>query len=191
MTRLSKTKSANYSERFVVLAVLALVLSVVPASAQSFVEYSAKFVCGVATAATVPAVEPGTYATTINIHNPHDDIFSRQTSTTFLKKAVLALVEGVPPQQPSPFVTDTLKNDFAEEVDCPTIRKLLGITSTTSFIEGYVVIIVPPTSGPAGPFTNELDVVGVYTNSKGALVVRPAQQVAQTSDVEVCGLCRT
>ena len=157
------------------LVLLALAWSGKSASAQTFVEYTAKFTCGVATT-TTPMVQPGTYSTTINIHNPHDDMFSSQKSTTFLKKAVQSLPEGVTPLPPSGFMTDTLVNDFAEEVDCTIIKKLLGITST-SFIEGYVVIIVPPTSNPAGGFfTNELDVTGIYTDSKGALQVRPANE---------------
>jgi len=111
-----------------------------------------------------------------NIHNPHDDIFSSQKFTSFMKKAVQSLPEGVPPLPPSALVTDSLTNDFAEEVDCTIIKKLLSITST-SFIEGYVVIIVPPTtSSTGGFFTNELDVTAIYTNAKGALQVRPANE---------------
>ena len=53
-------------------------------------------------------VQPGTYSTSINIHNPHDDIFSSQKSTTFLKKAVLSLPEGTAFVQPSALVSDTL-----------------------------------------------------------------------------------
>jgi len=163
----------RFATRICTALALILALGSASAFAQTFVEYTAKFTCGVASAST-PMVQPGSYSTTINIHNPHDDMFSTQKSTTFLKKAVQALPEGVPPLPPSGFVTDTLVNDFAEEVDCPIIKKLLGITST-AFIEGYVVIIVPPTTDPAGGFfTNELDVNGIYTDSKGALVVRPA-----------------
>src|ERR1700730_5105445 len=65
-------------------------------------------------------------------------------------------------------------NDFAEEVDCKIIRAMLGSIAPPppAFIEGYAVIIVPPTSSPTGTtFTNELDVTGIYTDLKGALVV--------------------
>jgi len=176
MTRLWQFKTREYLARLVSLAVIALFLCVIPAGAQTWVEYSAKFACGVATATNNTEVQPGTYSTTINIHNPHDDNFSTQRSTTFLKKAVLSLQEGVTPPPPSGLVQENLLNDYAEEVDCAVIKKLLGITSTT-FIEGYVVILVPPTANPTGGFfTNELDVVGIYTDSKGAEVVRPANE---------------
>ena len=158
------------------LILLALVWVGKSAPAQTYVEYTAKFACGIATATSTPMVQPGTYSTTINIHNPHDDIFSAQKSTTFMKKAVQSLPEGVTPLPPSALMTDSLTNDFAEEVDCTIIKRLLSITST-SFIEGYVVIIVPPTTTPTGAFfTNELDVTGIYTNAKGALHVQPAAE---------------
>jgi hypothetical protein len=157
----------------ILLVLLALASGCTIASAQTFVEYTAKFTCGVAVAGN-SMVQPGTYSTTINIHNPHDDMFSQQPSTKFLKKAVQSLPEGKQMLPPSGFVTDVLNNDYAEEVDCTIIRSLLGITGT-SFIEGYVVIISPPTTNPAGGFfTNELDVIGIYTNAKGALEILPA-----------------
>jgi hypothetical protein len=149
------------------------------ASAQTFVEFTAKFACGTATATSTAMVQPGAYSTTINIHNPHDGIFSSQPSTTFMKKAVRSLPEGATPFPPSGFVTDTLTNDFAEEVDCPIIRAMLGASAppAPAFIEGYVVIIVPPTTNPAGGFfTNELDVNAIYTDLKGAMQVRPANE---------------
>jgi len=157
----------------------ALVFGVASASAQTFVEYTAKFMCGTATAASTPMVQPGTYSTSVNIHNPHDTVFSKQTSTTFAKKAVLSLPEGTAFVQPSAFVTDTLPNDFAEEVDCKIIRAMLGSSAPPppAFIEGYVVVIVAPTTNPAGGFfTNELDVTGIYTDLKGALEVKTANE---------------
>jgi hypothetical protein len=160
------------------LAAFVVVLSVTTSFAQSpqFAEYTAKFVCGTPTTTQVATgvIEPGTYATSINIHNPNDTIFNNGVSgVTFLKKAVLSLQEGVPLVPPSPLVQDNLPNDFAEEVDCQVIHKLLGtaVPPAPAFIEGYVVILVPPTN-----FTNKLDVVGVYTNLKGAEVIRPANE---------------
>jgi hypothetical protein len=165
-----KTKMLWFGLCFTFVTLLAGV-----ASAQTFVEYSAKFACGIAST-TTPMVQPGTYSTTINIHNPHNGMFSTQTSTTFLKYAVESLPEGVTLLPPSSPVTDTLPNNFSEEVDCTIIKKLLGITST-AFIEGWVVLVVPPTSTPTGGFyTNQLDVVGIYTNSKGADHVEPATE---------------
>jgi hypothetical protein len=171
---MSHTLRLAKSTSQIITALFVIALGALPARAQNFVEYAAKFACGVATA-TTPMVQPGTYSTTINIHNPHDNLFSQQASTTFMKKAVQSLPEGQTPPPPSQFVTDTLLNDFAEEVDCNIIKSLLKITST-AFFEGYVVIIVPPTVLGNTQFTNQLDVIGIYTNSKGAMVVRPANE---------------
>ena len=140
-----------------------------------FTEYAAKFLCGtVAAGTTAGPVAPGTYFTTINIHNPHENLFSTETSTSFLKKAVLSLQEGVAPVAPSALVQDSLANDFAEEVDCTIVRRLLGSAAppAPAFIEGFVVLIVPPTSAATVP--NVLDVFGVYTNSLGAIHIEPA-----------------
>jgi hypothetical protein len=42
---------------------------------------------------------------------------------------------------------------------------------------GRLHFLVPPTSNPAGGFfTNVLDVTGIYTDFKGGLVVRPANE---------------
>ncbi|HXM98661.1 MAG TPA: hypothetical protein VN982_09320 [Candidatus Dormibacteraeota bacterium] len=108
-------------------------------------------------------VKPGNYATAINIHNPN--IFASQPPISFMKKAVLSQPEGVTPIPPSPLKKDILNNDFAEEVDCQTIRELLGTKAppAPAFIEGFVVIIVPPTPA-TNPPTHELDVVGVYSS---------------------------
>lgn len=157
----------------------ALVFGVASASAQTFVEYTAKFMCGTAMAASTLMVQPGTYSTSVNIHNPHDTVFSKQTSTTFAKKAVLSLPEGTAFVQPSTFVTDTLPNDFAEEVDCKVIRAMLGSSAPSpppAFIEGYVVVIIPTTNPAGGFFTNELDVIGIYTDFRGALEVNTGNE---------------
>lgn len=161
-----------------VVFTVAVLVSATPGWGQEFVEYSAKFVCGTPSAALVATgqIAAGTYATSINIHNPHESFFSSQTSTTFLKKAVLSMPEGVTPVPPSSLVTDTLPNDFAEEVDCKIIRTLLGPAGTPAFIEGFVIIIVPPTGSGTTSFTNVLDVVGVYSNAKGALEIHPANE---------------
>ena len=175
-TKMSHLCVSKALQRVATVASFGLLVGAPALRAQNFVEYSAKFVCGTATT-TTPNVQPDTYSTTINIHNPHDDLFSTQASTTFQKKAVLSPQEGAALEQPSAFVTENLPNDFAEEVDCAVIRKLLKITSATSFIEGYVVLIVPPTKNSAGKeFTNELDVVGVYTDGRGGLAVQPANE---------------
>ena len=150
---------------FTVVSVVLLVLGCVPALAQiKLTEYSAKFLCGTP-AANNPfglgaAVRPGTYATSINIHNP-GVTFGGITDppVVFVKKAVIASPEGRPPNQPSGFQKDILQPDFAEEVDCPIIYSLAGVTPGT-FIEGWVVLYALPS--PNGTFS-ELDVTDVIT----------------------------
>lgn len=124
-----------------------------------FNEYSAKFLCGVAEERGPGApVQPGTYATSINIHNP--EILAK---AMFFKKVVLAPPEPVAqkePVKPSGYHLDVLGPDFAENVDCKTIRSMLGPNGGAGFVEGFVVLIVVPTKGAP---LSDLDVVGVYT----------------------------
>ena len=142
---------------------LALALAAGGAAAQlapPFNSYAAKFSCGTA---TVDAdVVKGTYATSINIHNPQS-----KTSVAFFKKVVTAPEEG---QGPSKIVVlsgpnlDVLTPDQAQQVDCPLIVKAL---QASGHIEGFVVIEVAPQ--PAGTTTPPaLDVVGKYTARAGA-----------------------
>jgi hypothetical protein len=144
---------------------LALALAAGGAAAQSlpppYASYAAKFSCGTA---TVDAdVVKGTYATSINIHNPQS-----RTSVAFFKKVVTAPEEG---QGPGKIVVlsgpnlDVLTPDQAQQVDCPLIVKALQMSG---HIEGFVVIEVPPQpAGTTGP-PPLLDVVGKYTARGGA-----------------------
>ena len=146
---------------------LALALAAGGAEAQSlapsppFHSYAAKFSCG--TAADDADVVRGTYATSINIHNPQS-----QTAVTFFKKVVTAPEEGGPSVSRIVVLSpnEVLKPDRAEQVDCPLIVKALQVSG---HIEGFVVIEVPPqpagTTGTPPPF---LDVVGKYTARAGA-----------------------
>ena len=135
-------------------------LSINHASAQAgpnppFTSYAAKFSCGLLAADS--DVVKGTYATSINIHNPQATV-----PVTFAKKFVLANPEG---QHPGAIVihTDTLGPDIAERVDCPLIRQVLD--TTASHIEGFIVLEVLP----QGQFRPVLDVVGKYSaRSTGA-----------------------
>ena len=159
----------NYKKRaalFTVVGVVLLVLWYVPALAQTvkLTEYSAKFLCGTP-AANNPfglgaAVRPGTYATSINIHNPGVS-FGGTTDppVAFLKKVVIASPEGHPLNQPSAFKQDVLASDFAEEVDCPIIYAMANVTPGT-FIEGWVVLYALPS---AAGIPSELDVTDVIT----------------------------
>ena len=143
---------------------LALALAAGVAAAQSlpppYASYAAKFSCG--TAADDADVVRGTYATSVNIHNPQAN-----TPVTFFKKVVTAPEEGGPGVSRIVVLSpnEVLKPDRAEQVDCPLIVKALQMSG---HIEGFVVIEVPPQ--PAGttgtpPF---LDVVGKYTARGGA-----------------------
>jgi len=147
------------------LVAAAVVLAVTQAAAQStstYTEYAAKFLCGVPTAKNLAngGIENAEYSTSINIHNPN--LFTTDNAISFIKKAVLAKTEGDTLVPPSAFRQDSLPNDYAETVNCAVIRGLLGkaAAAAPAFIEGFVVVIVPPASSP-----NQLDVVGVYTSS--------------------------
>ena len=142
---------------------LALALAAGGAAAQSlpppFNSYAAKFSCG--TTADDADVVRGTYATSINIHNPQ-----AQLSVTFFKKVVTAPEEG---HGASRIVVlspnEVLRPDRAQQVDCPIIVNALN---ATGHIEGFVVIeVAPQPAGTTGtpPF---LDVVGKYTARAGA-----------------------
>ncbi len=130
-------------------------------STATYTEYAAKFLCGVPTGTllTHDTVGNAEYTTSINIHNPN--LFTTDQPISFLKKAVRTEPEGSPLLAPSAFKQDSLANDYAEYVDCSVIRKLLAnAPNAPAFIEGFLVIVVPPASSP-----NQLDVVGVYTSS--------------------------
>src|SRR5271168_2355379 len=159
--------------------IAAAMLAITPAFAQStstYTEYAAKFLCGVPTGSqlTNDLVGNAEYTTSINIHNPN--LFTTDAPISFLKKAVLAKSEGSTLVPPTAFKQDSLPNDYAEYVGCGTIRGFLGAAAPAApaFIEGFVVIVVPPASSP-----NQLDVVGVYTtsNNKAATLQPTSLQI--------------
>jgi hypothetical protein len=126
-----------------------------PSSTIQFIEYSAKFLCG--EAGEGASVRPGTYETSINIHNPH--FFE---NACFAKKAVLAPRQGDPQKKPKFGDRSELEPDYAERVDCKIIRgKLFDPPNNDPFIEGFVVLVSVPIPWP-NP-ARELDVVAVYT----------------------------
>jgi hypothetical protein len=131
--------------------------------------YAAKFLCGdlkggPATAAEGP-VEPGSYSTAINVHNPHG------FRVGIRKKAILlydsrhpeqAVERPTPPVHRDCPVIKELGPDWGLEIDCRDIREeLLAAApgqpgpSPPTFIKGWVVI---ETLSDAS-----LDVVAVYT----------------------------
>jgi hypothetical protein len=123
--------------------------------------YAAKFVCGAMPPSSAPAeeepVEPGSYATAINVHNPDP-----AKPVAFLKKAVLLFSENEKedgfevPKRPGNQVREELEPDWGMRIDCRAIRQELlkgAAPAAPVFIEGWVVIETPA----------PLDVVAVYT----------------------------
>jgi len=143
-----------------------------PPEMERLIVYSAKFLCGPALGGE--GVQPGSYSTAINVHNPNND-------TVYLfKKAVIAQREDEPRGRISAFRKVALGSDEAIEIDCIDIVRFFGsqqetgvtapsqqtqtllqttavtpINSLVKFIKGFVVIYA----------TAPLDVVGVYTAS--------------------------
>jgi len=130
-----------------------------PAHAQDTLEYAVKFVCGRSSGGPGSPVAPGTYFTSINIHNPNRD------SLVFQFKI------AAPPFQFFPLV---LRSDQALSVTCSRIQKILG---GAPFAEGFAVF----------HSRLSLDVVAVYTAmgagglvSTEEVVRTPARTIATT-----------
>jgi hypothetical protein len=128
--------------------------------------YAAKFLCGeLKRAGPEGPVEPGSYSTAINVHNPHAH------SVGIRKKAILlydgrhpeeAVERPTPPVRRECPVIKELGPDWGLEIDCRDIREVLLTTAAGEvgppapiFIKGWVVI---ETLSDA-----PLDVVAVYT----------------------------
>lgn len=105
------------------VALLALFALPVWSEGQQF-EYAAKFMCG--TPSPTDAARLGFaafgYATAINIHNPNTD--PAAPPVVFVKKAVRARPQGFEPIPPSALVQETVRSNFAVEVDCQNILEL-------------------------------------------------------------------
>jgi hypothetical protein len=137
------------------------ILSAADAQAQvvlppPFIEYAAKFTCGAEPTTEPDDVVAGVYASSINIHNPQVRPFVR-----FLKKIVPAPREGSGVGNPAFSQLFNLGPDQADRVDCIFIKKVLGLPAP-SYVEGFVVLEVPPIAG-AALIQPELDVVAKYT----------------------------
>jgi Tol biopolymer transport system component len=116
------------------------------ARAQDSLEYAVKFVCGRVGAVlrTVPPLAPGSYYTTINLHNPNPD------SLTFRVKFAQALQGKGGPI--SGFSSLFLRSDGALSVSCDAILRPL---KSPAFAEGYTVFQA----------RLPLDVTAVYTTA--------------------------
>lgn len=144
-----------------------------------YVEYAAKFTCGTE-AKEADDVVSGVYASSINIHNPQFGL-----AVNFFKKIVVANREGPTPLQPK-VLEGGLKPDLAERVDCIFIRRALGNLAAGPYVEGFVVIEVPPVpsaTGSAATVQPVLDVVAKYT----ARAVPPGSYVTTQSVVQIDG----
>jgi hypothetical protein len=133
-----------------------------------FYQYAAKIVCGVQQDPEDMRLAKGFYATTINIHNPHNE------NSSLKKKLALSF----PPkeQRPGkilPIGEDKLGPDDAVKTDCMDIQaRLFPNGFPAPYIEGFVVIQSP----------QSLDVTAVYT---AAAIDRRGQVTEQVSiDVE-------
>ena len=145
---------------------------------ERLIVYSAKFLCGPARGLE-EGVQPGSYSTAINVHNPHN------VAVYLFKKVVIAQREDEPRGRISAFRKVMLNPDEAIEIDCIDIVRFFGAQQETGvtapsqqtqtspqtiavptvtvrtleapvrFIKGFVVIYA----------TAPLDVVGVYTAS--------------------------
>jgi hypothetical protein len=155
--------------------------------ARPFWSFAAKFVCGEQPAdqagqpiAGEPAVKPGSYATEINIHNPH-----YLGPIQIRHKALLLVDRGVPVARApatarsatfSPLIA--LPDDGATMMDCNGIWELLnpGTTPPASMplMIGYLVIVSPA----------NLDVVGVTTATTANSNLEPAGIAIQSVAVQ-------
>jgi hypothetical protein len=128
-------------------------------------QYAAKFVCGTSNGKAFN-VAPGTYLTTINVHNP-----ARTGGIGFRKKFALAEMDEKAGTI-SKWFDAKLAADQAMQIDCRNIYAHLGIAVGT-FIDGFAVIELSP--------KQELDVVGVYTagpSGGGAVSTMHLERVA-------------
>ncbi|MEX0759377.1 MAG: CARDB domain-containing protein, partial [Tistlia sp.] len=110
-------------------------------------EYAAKFVCGTQGSPEDPRLARGRYATTVNVHNPHDE------DVYFFKKLALTFPpERQEPGRVRPIGIDRLAYDEALKADCAEARDLIG-EDGPGYVEGYLVVQSP----------RSLDVDAVYT----------------------------
>jgi hypothetical protein len=133
--------------RIVTILVVLAAATVAHAQVPQVRQYAAKFVCGTSNGKAFN-VAPGTYFTTINVHNP-----ARTGGIKFLKKFALAEMDEKAGKI-SQWFGAALTADQAMQIDCRNIYAHLGIPVGT-FIDGFAVIELSP--------KQELDVVGVYT----------------------------
>jgi Galactose oxidase-like, Early set domain len=133
----------------------------------SLYEYSAKIVCGVQSPEEKQRLAPGSYGTSINIHNPGPG------PVRFFKKLALTFPPGSQrPGEVLPIGEDVLEYDRALQTDCRELRQRLVPTHEAPTIEGFLVLQSP----------KSLDVTGVYTTA--ALDTGGAPSTHSSIDIE-------
>jgi len=152
-----------------------------------FWNFAAKFVCGAQPAeqpgqpiAGEPIVQPGSYATEINIHNPH------YLGPIHIRTKLLLLVDRGTPVGRAPNVVEppafsplfALPDDGATMEDCNSLWEQLNPgtppPNPMPLMVGYLVIVSPA----------NLDVVSVMTASASTSNLEPAGIAMQTIAVE-------
>jgi hypothetical protein len=129
--------------------------------------YAAKFLCGQMKprAGREGPVEPGSYSTAINVHNPHAHAVAIRKKAILLydgEKPEEAVEQPMPPVHRRCPVIKELGPDWGLEIDCRDIRDVLLAAAPDQpgppapvFIKGWVVIETL--------LTAPIDVVAVYT----------------------------
>lgn len=117
--------------------------AIAPARSPYRYQYAAKFICVAdipGTSQQAPGLRPGTYETSVNIHNPQD--------RTVRYRSKLAYPNGI-----SKWLDGSLKYDEVDQIACGQVDKY-ELQLIHGF-EGYLVI----------ESTHSLDVIAVYTAS--------------------------
>jgi hypothetical protein len=151
-----QSRSAALRALPAVLGCIALVSAANEARSQAVTyQYAAKYLCGTVTGkAGTPGygiVAPGTYFTSVNVHNPNSQ------AVEFRKKFAVALPNENPEGRISPLVNASLKPDAAFEIECADILGHFQPPATGPS-KGFVVLLSPA----------PLDVVAVYTAAAAA-----------------------
>ncbi len=113
--------------------------------------YAAKFLCGELKPGSVEApVEPGSYSTAINVHNPHGQPIAIRKKAILLYNAEHpedAVERPTPPVHGECMMIKELGPDWGLEIDCRDIREVLLKDASGKagppapvFIKGWVVI---------------------------------------------------
>ena len=131
-------------------------------------EYAAKFVCGIQKDPLNMTLARGFYATSINIHNPH-----QETARFPIKVALTFPPQGLVPGEIVPLGESVLRYDEAVSVDCDVIMDALRDAGLRpDYAKGFVVVQSPVS----------LDVTAVHTTATLDADGRPDNQ--SSIDVE-------